>query len=212
MERNARAAQLQTRRSRRCLEAAGDPDGQALPPAPAGTAPGPEASRSGSGMLREGGGRSPESHPRPPAPSLAGTNAPRAGDILGEGRARRPRSWRGLGDALPRVITPGQDLPPASAATPPVPESRGRGGPGRSGAGGGLGDARCERGGGRRSATIRPRPGTSAPVHGPGLGRRVSRPRNGRVGEGGADHHQGLPADPAAPVPEEASAILIGGV
>ena len=119
--RKAWARQLRSRmsRSRRCL-AAGNPDGQDLPPAPAASAPGRGEARPWSGI---GGG----------------------GLIIRTSTAaRRVRSRRGLGDA--RREQPGDELrprprPPTPPQQRPVPGSPGRGGPGNSGAGGGLGGA-----------------------------------------------------------------------
>ena len=81
-------------------------------------------------------------------PPLLIPESGRGADHHHEGLPRGPggSGAGGLGNALggsPPAIAPrpGHTLPPAPAASPSVPESRGRGGPGRRGAGGGLGEA-----------------------------------------------------------------------
>ena len=175
------------------------------PPAPAaGHLPVPESRGRGTRWWGRGGLDQHQELTRGPGSSGAGVGL---GDVRGRA-SRRP--------ATAVVTHRGQTLPPAPAAAPPVPESRGRGtecggdhqqdlprGPGNSGAEGGLGDAPPRLPPGDLPP---PRPGPPTRPRSDAPGPRESRRSNRMVGEEGRDHHHDLVRGPLRPPSPEKNA------
>ena len=102
--------------------------GEEFPPAPPSTPPVPESRGRETGASGEPGGRSSQSHPGLPAPSLAGRNAPRA-DEHRKRRKARTRQLRSRMEvsAMPVVLEPAVSHgPPRPGPPTPPPQARPR--------------------------------------------------------------------------------------